>query len=177
MVIRRLPGTDGRYLVASGAKCKSLRESLPPLLPALRSYARALCRDRNAADDLLQETVLRALAAEAQWQADTNLRAWLFTIQRNAWLGGLRRRGVERRYLDSVASEGSVSQPDHGSVRDLNQALQALPAVQREALTLVGGQGMSLVEAAAVCGVAVGTMKARMSRGRAALRRLVEGPD
>ena len=161
--------------MTSGANSKSLRESLPQLLPALRSYARALCRERSTADDLVQETVLRALAAEEQWQADSNLRAWLFTIQRNAWLGGLRRSGVEKRYLETVASDPVVNQPDHGAMRDLNQALLALPAVQREALTLVGGQGMSLAEAAQLCGVPVGTIKARMSRGRAALRRMVEG--
>lgn len=161
--------------MTSGPDDKSLRRSLPQFLPALRSYARALCRERSAADDLVQETVVRALAAEQQWDPDSNLRAWLFTIQRNAWLAGLRRTGVEKRYMDSVSSEPSVDQPDHGAVRDLNVALQALPAVQREALTLVGGQGMSLAEAAAVCGVPVGTIKARMSRGRAALRRMVEG--
>ena len=156
--------------MTNGTEGKSLRDALPQLLPALRSYARALCRDRSAADDLVQETVLRALAAEAQWQADTNLRAWLFTIQRNAWLAGRRRHGVEARYRDVVASEPTVNQPDQGSVRDLQTALEALPAVQREALTLVGGQGMSLAEAAEVCGVPVGTIKARISRGRATLR-------
>lgn len=152
---------------------QSLRVLLPQLLPALRSYARALCRDPSAADDLVQETVLRALRAEEQWRADSNLRAWLFTIQRNAWLAGLRRTGVERRYMEQIASEPTVSQPDRGAVRDLNTALLALPAVQREALTLVGGQGMSLAEAAAVCGVPIGTIKARISRGRAELRKLV----
>lgn len=159
--------------MTSGAEVQSLRDSLPQFLPALRSYARALCRDSSAADDLVQETVLRALGAEGQWQPDSNLRAWLFTIQRNAWLGGLRRRGVETRYMEQVASEPTVSQPDQGSVRDLQNALLALPAVQREALTLVGGQGMSLAEAAKLCGVPVGTMKARMSRGRATLRKLM----
>lgn len=161
----------------SGTESKSLRDSLPQILPALRSYARALCRDRSAADDLVQETVLRALAAEAQWQPGTSLRAWLFTIQRNAWLAGMRRRGVESRYMDQVASNPVSLQPDHGAVRDLNAALLALPASQREALTLVGGQGMSLAEAAAVCGVPIGTIKARISRGRAALRRLVVGTE
>lgn len=159
----------------SGSEIQSLRSALPQLLPALRSYARALCRDRSAADDLVQETILKALGAEQQWQPDTNLRAWLFTIQRNAWLGGLRRRGVERRYIErAVEGNATVTQPDTGALRDLNTALLALPMVQREALTLVGGQGMSLAEAASVCGVPVGTMKARISRGRAALRRTVE---
>ena len=164
-------------MATNDTEVQSLRHLLPQLLPALRSYARALCRERSAADDLVQETLLRALGAEAQWQPDSNLRAWLFTIQRNAWLAGLRRHGVERRYLEQVASDPTVSQPDQGAVRDLNTALQALPAVQREALTLVGGQGMSLAEAAAVCGVPVGTIKARISRGRAALRKLVDGED
>lgn len=156
-----------------GVEVQSLRSALPQWLPALRSYARALCRDRSAADDLVQETVLRALAAEAQWEDGTDLRAWLFTIQRNAWLGGLRRRGVEQRFLDQAASEATVVQPDHGAVRDLQAAMMLLPAVQREALTLVGGHGMSLAEAADVCGVAVGTIKARISRGRNALRALL----
>lgn len=161
--------------MTSGAEVQSLRDSLPNFLPALRSYARALCRDSSAADDLVQETVLRALGAEDQWQPDSNLRAWLFTIQRNAWLGGLRRRGVEKRYMEQVASEPVVSQPDRGSVRDLQNALLALPAVQREALTLVGGQGMTLAEAATLCGVPLGTIKARMSRGRATLRKRMGG--
>ena len=161
--------------MTSDTESRTLRDSLPQFLPALRSYARALCREASAADDLVQETILRALGAEDQWRADSNLRAWLFTIQRNAWLGGLRRRGVEKRYMDQVASEPSVSQPDHGSVRDLQNALLALPAVQREALTLVGGQGMTLADAANLCGVPVGTIKARMSRGRAALRKIMAG--
>ena len=152
---------------------KSLRDSLPQLLPALRSYARALCHERSAADDLVQETILRALRAEGQWQADSNLRAWLFTIQRNAWLAGKRRHGVERRYLEQVGTLAVSEQPDRSPLDALNAAMQTLPPVQREALTLVGGQGLSMAEAAKVCAVPVGTIKARISRGRAALRVLM----
>ena len=71
--------------MTSDTESRTLRDSLPQFLPALRSYARALCREASAADDLVQETILRALGAEDQWRADSNLRAWLFTIQRNAW--------------------------------------------------------------------------------------------
>jgi RNA polymerase sigma-70 factor (ECF subfamily) len=150
-----------------------LRAALPPCLPALRSHARALCRDHAAADDLMQDTILRALAAEEQWQPGTELRAWLFTIQRNAWLARLRRRGREARHAATLRPPPDSHQPDTLAVRDLDTAMALLPAVQREALILVGGQGMDVLEAAAICGVAEGTIKARLSRGRAALRRIL----
>ncbi len=161
-----------RCLIEVGATgLTGLRAALPPCLPALRSHARALCRDRAAADDLVQDTILRALAAEEQWQPGTDLRAWLFTIQRNSWLGGLRRRGREARHAAAAPPPPSSHQPDTLAVRDLAAAMDRLPAVQREALMLVGGQGMDVLEAAAICGVAPGTIKARLSRGRASLRR------
>jgi len=163
-------------VVKDGARRLSgLRAALPACLPALRSHARALCRDHSAADDLVQETILRALAAEAQWQVDTALRAWLFTIQRHAFFAALRRRRREARHAAEAAAPSPSRQPDTLALRDLAAALQCLPALQHEALILVGGQGLDIAVAAAICGVAPGTIKARLSRGRAGLRRMLPG--
>jgi RNA polymerase sigma-70 factor (ECF subfamily) len=150
-----------------------LRDALPHVLPALRSHARALCRDRGAADDLVQDTILLALAAESQWLPGTDLRAWLFTIQRHAWLGGLRRRKREALHAAEATPPPDSRQPDTLALRDLDAAMATLPAVQREALILVGGQGLDIAVAARICGVAPGTIKARLSRARSTLRRLL----
>lgn len=151
-----------------------LRVSLLAMLPGLRGYARALARDTHAADDLVQQAVLRALAAEAQWQEGTDARPWVFTILRNAWLGGLRQARQGRRAAAAAAQAGDThvheAQSGQAALRELAQAMDDLPAPQREALILVGGQGLSIEEAAAICGVATGTIKARISRGRQALR-------
>lgn len=171
-----VPGRAAPAVLEGGAKRLSgLRAALPACLPALRSHARALCRDHSLADDLVQETILRALAAEAQWQSDTALRPWLFTIQRHAFFAGLRRQRREARHAAEAAPPSPSRQPDTLAVRDLASALQRLPAVQHEALILVGGQGLDIAVAAAICGVAPGTIRARLSRGRAALRRML--PD
>ncbi|MBO1073103.1 sigma-70 family RNA polymerase sigma factor [Roseomonas marmotae] len=152
---------------------ESVRLSLPPLLPDLRAFARFLARDTTLADDLVQEAVLRALRAESQWIPGTSLRAWMFHILRNVFLEQLRRRGTERRALERLPGhdESGVPQEEHGELEDLGRALQSLPMPQREALILVGAHGLSHEEAAAVCAVPVGTVKARVSRARAALAR------
>lgn len=153
----------------------AFRAGLLATVPSLRGYARGLTRSVQGADDLVQETVMRALAAEAQWQPGTELRAWLFTILRHAWLGGLRRAAKERRTDDAAAPPEShaESQSGHEALRRLDIAMSRLPPAQREALLLVAAQGMSMAEAAAICGVAEGSMKARVSRGRAALRTML----
>ena len=149
-----------------------LRRLLPGLLPELRAFARFLARDAAQADDLVQEAILRALRAEAQWDPATSLRAWLFHILRNAFLEQLRRRGTERRALERLpppAMPAASEQEARGQVADLQRAMAALPAPQREALILVGAHGLSHEEAAAVVGVPVGTVKARVARARMAL--------
>lgn len=155
-----------------------LREQLLTMLPSLRGYARALARDSHAADDLVQQAVMHALTAEAQWEEGDNARPWVFTILRNAWLGGLReaRRTVDHA-AQTHAAEAQTGQAQTGqaqtgqaALRELSRAMDDLPAPQREALVLVGAQGLSIAEAAAICGVAPGTIKARISRGRQALR-------
>ncbi|MBE9604040.1 sigma-70 family RNA polymerase sigma factor [Acetobacteraceae bacterium H6797] len=149
----------------------SFRRELPAHVPALRGFARALARDAALADDLVQETILLALRAEAQWAPDTSLRAWLFTILRNAWLGQARKRQREARHQASIAQDEAVSAPQHAqsAVTELERALDTLSPTQREAIILVGAQGLTTAEAAKVCGVPENTIKARVMRARASL--------
>ncbi len=144
------------------------RAGLTGLLPDMRAFGRFLARDPSAADDLVQETVVRALRAEGQWQPGTSLRAWIFSILRNTFYEGRRRGAVERRVLESVRPAASVAAPQHDrlEVAGLGAALATLQPEQREALVLVGALGFSYEEGACVAGVAVGTLKARVSRAR-----------
>lgn len=145
------------------------RGLLIKLLPELRAYARFLVRNAAEADDLVQEAVLRALSALSQYQPGTSLRAWLFTILRNLVYEHARRRRTERAAIEraDLSWQPAVSaQPDHATIADLARHLFALPPLLREALVLVGAQGLSYEEAAAVCGVPVGTVKARVFRAR-----------
>ncbi len=144
-----------------------LRRDLAGILPELRAYARFLVRDRAKSDDLVQDTVVRALSALAQFQAGTSLKAWLFTILRNAFYEQSRRHKRESAAMEMharTASEGV--QAHHAHITELSQLLWQLPPLLREALVLVGAQEMTHEEAAAICGVPVGTMRARVSRAR-----------
>lgn len=150
------------------------------LLPDLRGYARFLARDAARADDLVQDAVVRALAAIAQFQAGSSMRAWLFAILRNTFFEQSRRRRVERAALDRSGSPDEFVRPAQGGhvdLADLGRVLFTLPPLLREALVLVGVQGLEYTEAAAICGVPTGTMKARVSRARTELnRRLTAEP-
>ncbi|ACI53245.1 RNA polymerase, sigma-24 subunit, ECF subfamily [Gluconacetobacter diazotrophicus PA1 5] len=151
------------------------------LLPDLRGFARFLTRDTAASDDLVQETVVRALGALEQFRADTNLKAWLFTIQRNIFYEQRRRNQRERLVMSDYAAEprhGTQGRPASSGddVRDLESVFWLLTPLLREALILVGAQEMTHEEAARICGVPVGTMKARVSRARARLAILVARP-
>ncbi len=151
------------------------------LLPDLRGYARFLARDPARADDLVQDALVRALAAIAQFQSGSSMRAWLFTILRNTFFEQSRRHRVERAALDRTGSPDEAVRPAQGShidLADLGRVLFTLPPLLREALVLVGVQGLEYAEAAAICGAPVGTMKARVSRARAELnRRLAADPE
>jgi RNA polymerase sigma-70 factor (ECF subfamily) len=145
----------------------TLRRELASLLPELRAYARFLARDRSKSDDLVQDTVVRALGALGQFQQGTSLKAWMFTILRNAFYEQMRRRKRETAAMElhaRTASEGI--QLHHGEITDLSQLLWSLPPLLREALVLVGAQEMTHEEAAVICCVPVGTMRARVSRAR-----------
>lgn len=153
------------------------REGMIALLPELRAYARFLVRQQAEADDLVQETLARALAALRQYAAGTNLRAWLFTIQRNLFYEQARRKRSERLALEvslPVETSAAASQQERLNLEDLRRHLFALSPLLREALVLVGAQGLSYEEAATICAVPVGTVKARVSRARGQLARVMQ---
>jgi RNA polymerase sigma-70 factor (ECF subfamily) len=155
-----------------------IRHQIVALLPDLRAFARFLARDRVAADDVVQDSIVRALGAVSQFQPGTNLKAWLFTILRNQFYEQARRRKREATALQARFDESEAADPQQlaqADLTDLQQLIWRLPPSQREALLLVGAQGMSHEEAAAICGVPVGTMKARLSRARSGLAVLMEG--
>jgi RNA polymerase sigma-70 factor (ECF subfamily) len=145
---------------------------LVALLPRLRRFARALTRDADAADDLVQVAVERGLARRGQWKPDTNLASWMFTLMKNAWIDEARARR-RRSAMQRPAAEGErVADPavsDPQSRTAVEQALMALPADQRLAVVLVLVEGLSYAEASAVIGVPAGTLTSRLVRGRMAL--------
>lgn len=147
-------------------------------IPALRRYAWALLRDREAADDLVQDALERAVARWALRRRDGDLRAWLFAILHNLFIDALRRR--RRRGLQVALDEAAelpapAGDPDAASgVRDVLGALDALPGEQRAVILLVGVEELSYEAAARVLGVPVGTVMSRLSRGREKLRRALE---
>jgi RNA polymerase sigma-70 factor, ECF subfamily len=153
------------------------RPALLALLPDLRAFARFLARDRAFADDLVQDTVVRALGALPQLQPDSNLKAWLFTILRNLFFEQTRRRKREAAALSAHFPQEEASranQGDKADIQDLDRLLWSLPPLLREALVLVGAQGLTYEEAASISNVPVGTMKARVSRARTQLARTMQ---
>ena len=150
----------------------TVQQQVGALLPELRGFARFLARDRTAADDLVQDTIVRAFNAIEQFQPGTNLKAWLFTILRNHFYEQTRRARRETAIMAEFA-EGDqaviATQQARTEIADLQVLIFRLPPLLWEALILVGAQGLSHDEAAAICNVPVGTMKARLSRARAQL--------
>jgi RNA polymerase sigma-70 factor (ECF subfamily) len=146
----------------------TVRRGLEPLIPALRRFARALARNSEAADDLVQDTLVRALRAEHLFHGG-DLRTWLFTILLN--LDRNRRRGLSRRPVLAVIEDVDPAAPpaSDGSGRDIERGLALLPTEQREALLLVTLEGLSYREAAEIQGVPIGTVMSRLSRARSAL--------
>ena len=150
-------------------------------IPRLRRYARALTRSADRADDLVQETLLRAISKSHLWQTGTDIRAWLFTIMHNHYVNMVRRAMRDEATVDIEQMSSSlvaVTDPTASSqLRELDQALARLPGEQREVILLVGLEGMSYETAANVLSVPVGTVRSRLSRGRDALRRLTGLPE
>lgn len=158
----------------------AFRDGLVHLLPHLRAFARGLCGRSDQADDLVQETVLKAWSARGGFAEGSNLKAWTFTIMRNHFLNQLRKQRRETQLEEGEERQLLVSRPeqeDRLHVSDLQRALDRLPAERREALLLVGAGGFSYEEGARICGVAVGTMKSRVARGRKELAELLAGGD
>jgi RNA polymerase sigma-70 factor (ECF subfamily) len=154
------------------------RQDLLALAPAMRAFAWSISHDATEADDLVQETLLKAWRGRDRFQQGTNLRAWLFTILRNTYYTGLARRRREVADVDGQWAAGLVSPANQDwtvSIEELRQALLRLPATYREALILVGGAGMTYEEAAEICNCAVGTIKSRVNRARERLLWLMDG--
>jgi RNA polymerase sigma-70 factor, ECF subfamily len=146
------------------------------LIPRLRRYARALTRDVNRADDLVQECLVRALAKQHLFQPGTDLRAWLFTLLHNQHVNEIRRAApfgnpAEVDELAPVAVEGNAI--PSVELKDLERAIAKLPIEQRQAVLLVGLEGMPYDEVASVLNVPIGTVRSRLSRGRDLLRNLM----
>ena len=150
-------------------------------IPRLRRYARALTRNTERADDLVQDTLVRALAKQHLWQAGTNLRAWLFTLMHNQNVNNVRRGVHQGQNIDvEVMSNVLAATTDPTASRqlyELNRALSQLAQEQRQTILLVGLEEFSYVEAAAILNVPVGTVRSRLSRGRDHLRRLLDMPS
>ncbi len=154
------------------------KEQLGAVIPHLRAFGRSLSGSRDLADDLVQETLLKAWAARKRFQAGTNMRAWTFIILRNLFLSQMRRARFKGEWDDVTAAKilsAPASQDRHIELGDMQRALQQLPQPQREALILVGAGGFAYEEAAQICGCAVGTIKSRVARGRVALENLMNG--
>ncbi len=155
----------------------NFKRELTAVIPHLRAFARGLCGRPDMADDLVQEALLKAWAAQDRFEPGTSIRAWTFVILRNAYLTDMRRNRFRGEYDETVAERILVApagqeEPIH--LADLHRALQTLPPERREALLLVGAGGFSYEEAAAICGCAVGTIKSRVGRARAALTAMLE---
>jgi RNA polymerase sigma-70 factor (ECF subfamily) len=150
-------------------------------IPRLRRYARALTRSADRADDLVQETLLRAIAKAHLWQTGTDIRAWLFTIMHNQHVNMVRRAMREEATVDiEQMSSSLVATTDPTASRQLRElecALARLPDEQREVILLVGLEGMSYESAAGILSVPVGTVRSRLSRGRDTLRSLMGFPE
>lgn len=150
-------------------------------IPRLRRYARALTGDPNAADDLVQDALERALLKQALWREGSDLRAWLFTVMHNIFINQVRSAAASRVVSledapgDAIADMVQPQSADRLEIRDLEAALQALPEEQRAVVLLVGLEQMSYDEAARVLDVPIGTVMSRLSRGRERLRRLLQG--
>lgn len=145
------------------------------LLPGLRSYARALTRDASQADDLVQDALLRAYERASTYRAQYSLRSWLLTIIHNRFIDQKRRDQSERKRNEHLLrlNEGRVAPGDQEQVihlREVAERFEALPDEHRAVLNLIGIQGMSYQEVAAILDVPIGTVMSRLHRARAALR-------
>ncbi|WP_407527126.1 sigma-70 family RNA polymerase sigma factor [Methylobacterium oryzisoli] len=153
------------------------RNDLLAALPALRAFAVSLTGNVAQADDLVQETLLRAWQKQDRFEPGTNLNAWLFTILRNQFYTTMRKRKREVEDVDGAAAQRLVALPDQEDgieLRDVWDRLGRLPPLQREALLLIATQGLTYEAAARLMGCQVGTVKSRVNRARAALAAALE---
>lgn len=163
--------------VRSPGEAPDFRKEMTGMIPHLRAFARSLCNDVHEADDLAQETLIKAWKARDRYEPGTNMKAWMFMILRNHFYS--ERRKAWRKNESGSDHLEEIAPIDAGQdavmeLADLKHALASLPDEQREALILVGAGGFAYEEAAEICGCAVGTIKSRVNRARAALAGLME---
>lgn len=161
---------------AKAAFNADFKRELTDEIPHLRAFARGLCGKADIADDLVQETMLKAWGARRRFEVGTSMRAWTFVILRNAYLTDIRRNRFRGEWDEGMAetiltTPASQEHPMHLS--DMHRALLILPPERREALLLVGAGGFSYEEAARISGCPIGTIKSRVARARAALNRIL----
>ena len=155
----------------------NLRAEMMQHLPHLRAFARTLTGNRERADDLVQDTIIRALNAEEQFIAGTNLKAWMMTILRNHYINGLRRMRLEGDSIEHVPDAVLATPPVQDNkveLQEVSEALMKMSPEHREVLILISATGLSYEETAEICGCAVGTVKSRLNRARIELKKLVE---
>ncbi|WP_298975435.1 RNA polymerase sigma factor [uncultured Roseobacter sp.] len=156
------------------------RDELVEHLPAMRAFAISLTRNGATADDMVQDTLVKAWTNIDKFQSGTNMRAWLFTILRNTYYSSRRKANREVADIDGAHTEALAEKPAHDGrlqMTDFRDAFAQLSDEQREALLLVGASGFSYEEAADMCGVAVGTIKSRTNRARQKLAELMHIDD
>ncbi len=164
----------------SGEDRAAFKRELTTVIPHLRAFARGLCGRPDLADDLVQEALLKAWAAQDRFEPGTSMRAWTFVILRNAYLTDMRRNRFRGEYDETVAERtltAPAGQEGPLHLSDMHRAFLTLPPERREALLLVGAGGFSYEEAAEICQCAVGTIKSRVGRARAALSRMIENGE
>jgi len=163
--------------VRSAAEDEAFKRELVQLIPHLRAFARTLCGDATAADDLAQDAMMKAWDARNSFQMGTNMKAWTFMILRNQFYSE-KRRSWRQTQLDQEAAERTLVAVDDPeapvALDELRLSLGMLPPEQREALILVGAGGFAYEEAAEICNCAVGTVKSRVSRARRALHAILD---
>lgn len=153
------------------------REEIVDHLPSLRAFAMSLTRNTATADDVVQDTIVKAWSNIDKFEPGTNMRAWLFTILRNTYYSLHRKRSREVADVDGGYSAQLSEKPAHDgrlAMKDFHRAFAQLADDQREVLILVGASGFSYEEAAQMCGCAVGTIKSRANRGRKRLAELMK---
>ncbi|MDI6027520.1 sigma-70 family RNA polymerase sigma factor [Corticibacterium sp. UT-5YL-CI-8] len=154
-------------MTQSGGCCDN--PNIVELIPALRAFARTFCRNPDDADDLVQDTLVKALNAFESFQPGTRLKSWMFTIMRNTFYTKIKIYTREAPgAADCVATIPATEAPQEWSIRgrEVREALARLPQHQREVLTLIGIFGESYEDTAAICGCAIGTVKSRLNRAR-----------
>ncbi|MEO6853465.1 MAG: sigma-70 family RNA polymerase sigma factor [Rhodoferax sp.] len=152
-------------------------QQLLSAVPRLRRYARALVRNREDADDLVQDTLERAWTKSGLWRGVADMRAWLFSTMHNLHVDGLRRPQLATVALDDATPESPVAatHSERLEVLDLQAALALLPDAQKEVLLLVALEDMAYADIATTLDIPIGTVMSRLSRGRERLRTLMEG--